>query len=200
MAPIDGEATSRIAAAVGSTPLRLAAAWKCGRARAWTPSPRATQCRATLTYGSTALRSPQQAHCIARLGLADPEVGGPAGTLISMRDGRCRHMEVRDDARTAGRDCSGRRAGPNEEASFTDPITVDDVLAGPMIGQKLQCCIRSDGGGRGAGGRGPGPDLARPPVGAGHRGARLPRVHEPVARLHHRPGRGRRRARVRPRG
>ena len=40
-------------------------------------------------------------------------------------------------------------AGPNEEASFRDPITVDDVLSGPMIADpftKLQCCIRSDGG------------------------------------------------------
>ncbi len=59
-------------------------------------------------------------------------------------------------------------AGPNPEAAFRDPITVDDVLAGPMIADpftKLQCCIRSDGGAaavlvaedRIA-------DLARPPV------------------------------------
>ena len=30
-----------------------------------------------------------------------------------------------------------------------DPITIDDVLAGPMIADpftKLQCCLRSDGG------------------------------------------------------
>lgn len=40
-------------------------------------------------------------------------------------------------------------AGPNPEASFRDPITVDDVLSGPMVADpftKLQCCIRSDGG------------------------------------------------------
>ena len=40
-------------------------------------------------------------------------------------------------------------AGPNDDASFRDPITVDDVLSGPMIADpftKLQCCIRSDGG------------------------------------------------------
>ena len=40
-------------------------------------------------------------------------------------------------------------AADNPEAMFRDPITVDDVLAGPMIADpftKLQCCIRSDGG------------------------------------------------------
>jgi len=40
-------------------------------------------------------------------------------------------------------------AADNPEAMFRDPITVEDVLAGPMIADpftKLQCCIRSDGG------------------------------------------------------
>lgn len=40
-------------------------------------------------------------------------------------------------------------AATNPEASFRDPITVDDVLSGPVIADpftKLQCCIRSDGG------------------------------------------------------
>jgi acetyl-CoA acetyltransferase len=40
-------------------------------------------------------------------------------------------------------------AAANPEAMFRDPITIDDVLAGPMIADpftKLQCCIRSDGG------------------------------------------------------
>ncbi|MFI1734301.1 thiolase C-terminal domain-containing protein [Streptomyces acidicola] len=40
-------------------------------------------------------------------------------------------------------------AGPNPEAMFREPITVDDVLSGPMISDpftKLHCCIRSDGG------------------------------------------------------
>ncbi|GGZ75772.1 hypothetical protein GCM10010344_48280 [Streptomyces bluensis] len=40
-------------------------------------------------------------------------------------------------------------AGPNPEAMFREPITVDDVLSGPMIADpftKLHCCIRSDGG------------------------------------------------------
>ncbi|MCU4183445.1 hypothetical protein K6U06_03665 [Acidiferrimicrobium sp. IK] len=40
-------------------------------------------------------------------------------------------------------------AGPNPEAYYRDPITVDEVLSGPMIADpftKLQCCIRSDGG------------------------------------------------------
>lgn len=41
-------------------------------------------------------------------------------------------------------------AGLNPEAMYRDPITVDDVLDGPMIADpltKLQCCLRSDGGG-----------------------------------------------------
>ncbi|MEW2396788.1 acetyl-CoA acetyltransferase [Streptomyces sp. NPDC046862] len=40
-------------------------------------------------------------------------------------------------------------AGRNPEAMFRTPITVDDVLSGPMIADpftKLHCCIRSDGG------------------------------------------------------
>jgi acetyl-CoA acetyltransferase len=40
-------------------------------------------------------------------------------------------------------------ASLNPEAYYRDPITVDDVLSGPMIADpftKLQCCIRSDGG------------------------------------------------------
>jgi acetyl-CoA acetyltransferase len=40
-------------------------------------------------------------------------------------------------------------AGFNPEAYHRDPITVDDVLSGPLIADpftKLQCCIRSDGG------------------------------------------------------
>lgn len=39
-------------------------------------------------------------------------------------------------------------AGPNPEAFVREPITIDDVLDGPMIADpftKLQCCIRSDG-------------------------------------------------------
>jgi acetyl-CoA acetyltransferase len=38
----------------------------------------------------------------------------------------------------------------NPDAYYTDPITVDDVLSSRMIADpltKLQCCIRSDGGG-----------------------------------------------------
>ncbi|WP_434591027.1 thiolase C-terminal domain-containing protein [Streptomyces sp. A5-4] len=40
-------------------------------------------------------------------------------------------------------------AATNPDAMFRDPVTVDDVLAGPMIADpftKLHCCIRSDGG------------------------------------------------------
>lgn len=40
-------------------------------------------------------------------------------------------------------------AHDNPEAFYRDPITIDDVLSGPMIADpftKLHCCIRSDGG------------------------------------------------------
>ncbi|MEV1049854.1 acetyl-CoA acetyltransferase [Streptomyces sp. NPDC049887] len=40
-------------------------------------------------------------------------------------------------------------ASRNPDAMFRDPITVDDVLSGPVIADpftKLHCCIRSDGG------------------------------------------------------
>lgn len=40
-------------------------------------------------------------------------------------------------------------AADNPEAYYRDPITIDDVLSGPMIADpftKLHCCIRSDGG------------------------------------------------------
>jgi acetyl-CoA acetyltransferase len=40
-------------------------------------------------------------------------------------------------------------AAANPTAQYRDPITVDEVLDGPMIADpftKLQCCIRSDGG------------------------------------------------------
>ncbi|MFJ8107333.1 thiolase C-terminal domain-containing protein [Streptomyces sp. NPDC096132] len=40
-------------------------------------------------------------------------------------------------------------AALNPDAMFRDPVTVDDVLSGPMIADpftKLHCCIRSDGG------------------------------------------------------
>src|SRR4030088_3288862 len=71
-------------------------------------------------------------------------------------------------------------AKDNPEASYRDPITVDDVLSGPMIADpftKLQCCIRSDGGAaavlvaedRAA-------DLAQPPVwflGTGEHGSHV---------------------------
>ncbi|MFD8572149.1 acetyl-CoA acetyltransferase [Streptomyces sp. NPDC059639] len=42
-----------------------------------------------------------------------------------------------------------QNAAANPDAMFRDPITVDDVLDGPMIADpftKLHCCIRSDGG------------------------------------------------------
>jgi acetyl-CoA acetyltransferase len=40
-------------------------------------------------------------------------------------------------------------ASLNSEAYYREPITIDDVLSGPMLADpftKLQCCIRSDGG------------------------------------------------------
>lgn len=59
-------------------------------------------------------------------------------------------------------------AALNPDAYYRDPITVDDVLGSRMIADpltKLQCCIRSDGGGAvilAAGDRAR--DLPRPPV------------------------------------
>lgn len=59
-------------------------------------------------------------------------------------------------------------AAHNPEAPQREPITVDDVLAGPVIADpftKLQCCLRSDGGAAAvlvAEDRVP--DLATPPV------------------------------------
>lgn len=43
-----------------------------------------------------------------------------------------------------------KNAGLNPDAYYRDPITIDDVLESDMIADpltKLQCCIRSDGGG-----------------------------------------------------
>ncbi|MFF3484083.1 acetyl-CoA acetyltransferase [Streptomyces sp. NPDC002701] len=40
-------------------------------------------------------------------------------------------------------------AARNPDAMFREPVTVDDVLSGPMIADpftKLHCCVRSDGG------------------------------------------------------
>ncbi|MFD5101050.1 thiolase C-terminal domain-containing protein [Streptomyces albidochromogenes] len=40
-------------------------------------------------------------------------------------------------------------AAANPDAMFRDPVTVDDVLSGPLIADpftKLHCCVRSDGG------------------------------------------------------
>jgi acetyl-CoA acetyltransferase len=40
-------------------------------------------------------------------------------------------------------------AADNPQASYREPITIDDVLGGPMIADpftRLHCCIRSDGG------------------------------------------------------
>ncbi|MGW7196249.1 thiolase C-terminal domain-containing protein [Streptomyces chryseus] len=40
-------------------------------------------------------------------------------------------------------------AATNPDAMFRDPVTVDDVLSGPVIADpftKLHCCLRSDGG------------------------------------------------------
>ena len=40
-------------------------------------------------------------------------------------------------------------AASNPEAYYRDPITIEDVVSGPMMADpftKLQCCIRSDGG------------------------------------------------------
>ncbi|MDJ1134089.1 thiolase C-terminal domain-containing protein [Streptomyces iconiensis] len=59
-------------------------------------------------------------------------------------------------------------AATNPDAMYRDPITVDDVLAGPVIADpftKLHCCIRSDGGCAVLlVAEDHAPDLAKPPV------------------------------------
>ncbi len=59
-------------------------------------------------------------------------------------------------------------AAANPDALYREPITVDDVLAGPMIADpftKLHCCVRSDGGCAVLlAAQDYVPDLAKPPV------------------------------------
>ena len=85
-------------------------------------------------------------------------------------------------------------ARDNPEASYRDPITIDDVQSGPMIADpftKLHCCIRSDGGAAVvlvAEDRVP--DLRQPPVwvlGTGE--CTIAHLDQPVAGLDHRAGR-----------
>ena len=110
-----------------------------------------------LTYGSTA-RSDLRNKCAARRSTGARRArcsGSPrtATRLISkyaMAARRHMHEFGTTLEQLAEVAVSARaNAGPNEGASFPNPITVDDVLAGPMIADpftKLQCCIRSDGG------------------------------------------------------
>src|SRR5260370_4226104 len=110
-----------------------------------------------LTYGSTARSDLRKGLRTASLnwGSRGPQQWeAPYGhTLISKYAMAARrHMheygttieqlaEIAVSARVNARD--------NAEASYREPITIDDVLSGPMIADpftKLHCCIRSDGG------------------------------------------------------
>jgi acetyl-CoA acetyltransferase len=110
-----------------------------------------------LTYGSTARSDLRKGLRTASLnwGSRGPQQWeAPYGhTLISKYAMAARrHMheygttieqlaEIAVSARSNARD--------NAEASYRDPITINDVLSGPMIADpftKLHCCIRSDGG------------------------------------------------------
>ena len=97
-------------------------------------------------------------------------------------------------------------AADNPEAYYRDPITVDDVLGGPMIADpftKLHCCIRSDGGAAAVlvSADRVAKDLPSKPVwvlGSGETTSHM--LDSPVGRLHRRPGRGQRAAGLRARG
>jgi acetyl-CoA acetyltransferase len=69
-------------------------------------------------------------------------------TLPVMRYLKARGYTVEDLARVAV--IQREWAALNPRASFRDPITVEDVLASPMIAwpfRKLMCCLVTDGGG-----------------------------------------------------
>ncbi len=110
-----------------------------------------------VTYGSTAKSDLARALRSANLdwGTRGPQQWeAPYGhTLISkyaMAARRHMHTYGTTIEQLAEISVSARaNAKDNPDAAFRSPITIDDVLAGPMIADpftKLQCCIRSDGG------------------------------------------------------
>ncbi|MBF9072118.1 thiolase C-terminal domain-containing protein [Streptacidiphilus fuscans] len=110
-----------------------------------------------LVYGSTAradLKARRRTAGIA-LGARGPlQFEAPYGhTLIAkyaMAARRHMHEYGTTLEQLAGVAVQARaNAAANPDAMYRDPITVDEVLAGPMMADpftKLHCCIRSDGG------------------------------------------------------
>jgi acetyl-CoA acetyltransferase len=110
-----------------------------------------------LSYGSTTRADLKKGRRTANLSFG---ARGPVGfeapyghTLIAkygMSTNRHRHEYGTTMEQLAEIAVSHRyNAGFNPDAYYREPITIDDVLAGPMIADpftKLQCCIRSDGG------------------------------------------------------
>ncbi len=157
MAPIDvGEYLGINPRWVDSTSVG-GAAWEVMAAHAVDAIARGHADVVLLTYGSTARSDLRKGLRTASLnwGSRGPQQWeAPYGhTLISKYAMAARrHMheygttieqlaEIAVSARFNARD--------NAEASYREPITIDDVLSGPMIADpftKLHCCIRSDGG------------------------------------------------------
>ena len=111
-----------------------------------------------IVYGSTARSDLKKGLRSANLALSargPSQFDAPWGhTLIAkyaMTARRHMHeygttLEQLAEVAVAARD----NASLNPEAMYREPMTVDDVLSGPVIADpftKLQCCIRSDGGG-----------------------------------------------------
>src|SRR5690606_32447025 len=110
-----------------------------------------------LSYGSTARSDIRSGLRIANLswGTRGPQQWETqyGRTLISkyaMAARRHMHDYGTTTEQLAGIAVSARfSAADNPQAAYRDPITVDDVLSGPVIADpftKLHCCIRSDGG------------------------------------------------------
>jgi acetyl-CoA acetyltransferase len=111
-----------------------------------------------LSYGST-----QRADLKRRLRMAnlsfgsrgplqfDAPFGHPVGSRYAMAARRHMHDFGTTIEQLAEIAVSTRyNAGLNPLAYYQDPITIEDVIASPMIWDpltKLHCCIRSDGGG-----------------------------------------------------
>jgi acetyl-CoA acetyltransferase len=110
-----------------------------------------------LVYGSTA-RADLKAHrrtAALSLGARGPlQFEAPYGhTLIAkyaMAARRHMHEHGTTDEQLAGVAVQARaNAAANPDAMYRTPLSVDDVLDGPMVADpftKLHCCIRSDGG------------------------------------------------------
>jgi acetyl-CoA acetyltransferase len=157
MAPIDvGEYLGLRPRWVDSTSVG-GASWEVMAAHAAEAIARGHADAVLLTYGSTARSDLRKGLRTASLnwGSRGPQQWeAPYGhTLISkyaMAARRHMHEYGTTIEQLAEIAVSARcNAAGNAEASYREPITVEDVLGGPMIADpftKLHCCIRSDGG------------------------------------------------------